>query len=101
MASASPYVSVPVRESDIPLTIALENYLQLSPDDPVRPGALGLGQGKAVLIIYVWFIYSYSTPLAGGLLADCWLGRRKSIQVGFLYVPPQVRLGLYRSKLME
>ena len=61
-----------------------ENYLQLSPDDPLRPGALGLGQARAVLIIYIWFVYSYSTPLAGGLLADCWLGRRKTIQVGFL-----------------
>ncbi|OCK74443.1 oligopeptide transporter [Lepidopterella palustris CBS 459.81] len=46
----------------------LQNYLQLSPDDPLRPGALGLGQAKAVLIIYIWFIYSYSTPLAGGLI---------------------------------
>ncbi|KAE8364009.1 POT family-domain-containing protein [Aspergillus caelatus] len=66
------------------LSQPLQNYLQLSPDDPIRPGALGLGQARAVLIIYIWFVYSYSTPLIGGLLADCWLGRRKTIQVGFL-----------------
>ncbi|KAF9875043.1 oligopeptide transporter [Colletotrichum karsti] len=66
------------------LSQPLQNYLQLEPDDPLRPGALGLGQSRAVLIVYVWFIYSYSTPLIGGLLADCWLGRRKTIQVGFL-----------------
>ncbi|PLB36945.1 POT family-domain-containing protein [Aspergillus candidus] len=66
------------------LSQPLQNYLQLSRDDPFRPGALGLGQARAVLIIYIWFVYSYSTPLAGGLLADCWLGRRKTIQVGFL-----------------
>ncbi|OTA52015.1 oligopeptide transporter [Hypoxylon sp. EC38] len=66
------------------LSQPLQNYLQLSPDDPIRPGALGLGQARAVLVVYIWFIYSYSTPLVGGLLADCWLGRRKTIQVGFL-----------------
>ncbi|KAG9529345.1 oligopeptide transporter, partial [Aureobasidium melanogenum] len=66
------------------LSQMLQNYLQLSPDNPVRPGALGLGEARAVLIIYVWFIYSYSTPMIGGLLADCWLGRRKTIQIGFL-----------------
>ncbi|KAF2252475.1 oligopeptide transporter [Trematosphaeria pertusa] len=66
------------------LSQPLQNYLQLQPDDPHRPGALGLGQARAVLIVYIWFIYSYSTPLVGGLLADCWLGRRKTIQVGFL-----------------
>ncbi|KAF3492392.1 uncharacterized protein GIQ15_01909 [Arthroderma uncinatum] len=66
------------------LSQILQNYLQLSPNDPFRPGALGLGSARAVLIIYIWFIYSYSTPLAGGLLADCWLGRRKTIQIGFL-----------------
>lgn len=39
------------------------------------------------MIVYIWFIYSYLTPLAGGLIADCWLGRRKTIQVGFfIYV---------------
>lgn len=61
-----------------------ENYLQLEQDDPVRPGGLGLGQARAVLVLYVWFAYSYSTPLLGGLLADCWLGRRKTIQIGFM-----------------
>jgi POT family proton-dependent oligopeptide transporter len=63
---------------------SVENYLQLSPDDPVRPGALGLGQARAILIIYVWLIYIYCTPLVGGLLADCWLGRRKTILLGFM-----------------
>ncbi|KAK4196679.1 oligopeptide transporter [Triangularia verruculosa] len=69
------------------LSQPLQNYLQLSKDDPHRPGALGLGQSRAVMIVYIWFIYSYLTPLAGGLIADCWLGRRKTIQVGFfIYV---------------
>lgn len=66
------------------LTEPVENYLQLSPDDPIRPGALGLGQARAILIIYVWLIYIYCTPLVGGLLADCWLGRRKTILLGFM-----------------
>jgi POT family proton-dependent oligopeptide transporter len=43
-----------------------------------------LGQARAILIIYIWLIYIYVTPLAGGLLADCWLGRRKTIQLGFM-----------------
>lgn len=86
MAPASPSVCLPVCKSayDIRLTNFVENYLQLSPNDSVRPGALGLGQARAVLIIYVWFIYNYSTPLVGGLLADCWLGRRRTIQLGFM-----------------
>ncbi|PQE04433.1 oligopeptide transporter protein [Rutstroemia sp. NJR-2017a BVV2] len=66
------------------LSQPLQNYLQLSPNDPLRPGAIGLGEARAVLIIYFWFIYSYTTPMVGGLLADCWLGRRKTIQIGFL-----------------
>ncbi|KAI0136241.1 oligopeptide transporter [Xylariales sp. AK1849] len=66
------------------LSQLLQNYLQLSPDDPIRPGALGLGEARAVMVIYIWYIYSYATPLAGGLLADCWLGRRKTIQIGFI-----------------
>ncbi|KAI1801104.1 oligopeptide transporter [Daldinia bambusicola] len=66
------------------LSQPLQNYLQLSRDDPIRPGGLGLGQARAVLVLYVWFAYSYSTPLIGGLLSDCWLGRRKTIQIGFI-----------------
>lgn len=87
MVSASPSVCLPAYDLGIwhqTNKTSIENYLQLSPDNPVRPGALGLGEARAVLIIYIWFIYSYSTPLVGGLLADCWLGRRKTIQVGFL-----------------
>lgn len=87
MVSASPSVCFLVYDSDMwHLTNgrSKENYLQLSPDNTIRPGALGLGEARAVMIIYIWFIYSYSTPLIGGLLADCWLGRRKTIQVGFL-----------------
>lgn len=66
------------------LSQLLQNYLQLSPDDPVRPGALGLGESRAVMVIYIWYIYSYATPLVGGLVSDCWLGRRKTIRLGFL-----------------
>ncbi len=74
MVSASPSVCLPVYDLRVwhrANKTPTENYLQLSPDDPLRPGALGLGQARAVLIIYIWFVYSYSTPLARGLLADC------------------------------
>jgi POT family proton-dependent oligopeptide transporter len=85
MAPASHSVrSSCVRRHCARLTGSVENYLQLSPDDSVRPGALGLGQARAILIIYVWLIYIYCTPLVGGLLADCWLGRRKTILLGFM-----------------
>jgi POT family proton-dependent oligopeptide transporter len=85
MAPASHSVRLScVKRHCVRLTGFVENYLQLSPDDPVRPGALGLGQARAILIIYVWLIYIYCTPLVGGLLADCWLGRRKTILLGFM-----------------
>lgn len=48
-----------------------ENYLQLSLNDSLCSEALDLEQTRAVLIIYIWFIYSYSTSLTRELLMNC------------------------------
>ena len=85
MVSASHFVSLVTLIQEPLLTTATENYLQLPTDSASRPGALGLGQSRATLIIYVWFIYSYLTPLIGGMISDCWLGRRKTIRYGYMY----------------
>lgn len=64
----------------------LENYVQNPISDSFRPGALGLGQSKAVAINYSFALYTFFTSLIGGLVADCWLGRYKTIRIGLLYV---------------
>lgn len=58
-----------------------QNYMQNKRDDPMRPGALGLGQQKATALSYFYNFWCYLTPLLGAAVADQWLGRYKTILI--------------------
>ncbi|KAI9762450.1 MAG: peptide transporter ptr2 [Chaenotheca gracillima] len=58
---------------------AAENYMQNPRDDPLRPGALGLGQKTATGLSYFFSFWCYVTPILGAIIADSWLGRYKTI----------------------
>ncbi|RYO98336.1 hypothetical protein DL763_002278 [Monosporascus cannonballus] len=58
-----------------------ENYIQNAVDDPLRPGALGMGQSTASLMVNIFLIISYATPMAAGLLADGYLWRYRIIML--------------------
>ncbi|KAK5997486.1 putative peptide transporter ptr2 [Cladobotryum mycophilum] len=51
-----------------------QNYIQNAYNDPLRPGALGLGQAKATLLVNMFLIISYTTPMVAGFLADSYFG---------------------------
>lgn len=78
----------PFRECEImsssspkPLTSRAENYLQNQRDDPLRPGALGLGQSKASNLSYLFSFLLYTMPLFASVVIDCFLGRYRGILV--------------------
>lgn len=56
-----------------------ENYVQNASNDPLRPGALGLGESTATITLNAFRIVSYATPLASGILADTYLGRSRTV----------------------
>ncbi|KAI0133895.1 Di/tri peptide transporter 2 [Xylariales sp. AK1849] len=57
----------------------LQNYMQNPYGSGLRPGALGLGQANASSIWYGFNLYMFVTPLIGGVIADSWLGRYRTI----------------------
>ncbi|KAI0116171.1 POT family-domain-containing protein [Hypoxylon sp. NC0597] len=59
-------------------TSPLQNYLQNQPGGEV-PGALGLGQAAASNIVNALILGSYITPIPAAFIADCWLGRYKTM----------------------
>ena len=61
-----------------------ENYIQNSRDDPLRPGALGLGQSIASLMNNLFTLYSLVTPLCAAIVADSWLGRFRTLCLALL-----------------
>ncbi|PYH97916.1 oligopeptide transporter [Aspergillus ellipticus CBS 707.79] len=64
-----------------------QNYVQNSPSDPLRPGGLGLGQSKASLLVNIFLIVSYVTPMAAGIVADGYLGRFRTVLLALtLYI---------------
>ncbi|KAF2106957.1 oligopeptide transporter [Lophiotrema nucula] len=65
------------------VTAPFQNYLQNPPHDSIRPGALGLGQSVATAASYAFLFLIYTTPMIGAVLADCWIGRYRMIQIGF------------------
>ncbi|KAF1957637.1 oligopeptide transporter [Byssothecium circinans] len=71
------------RASFYGVSAPFQNYVQNPPNNPTRPGALGLGQTVAVACSYAFLFTNYLTPIMGAVLADCWLGRFQVIQIGF------------------
>ncbi|KAJ7120242.1 putative MFS peptide transporter [Mycena epipterygia] len=57
----------------------LQNYIENARDDPLRPGALGLGQSAATRLSYLLTFLVYATSFGGAVVADGWLGRYKSL----------------------
>ncbi|KAF2716126.1 oligopeptide transporter, partial [Polychaeton citri CBS 116435] len=56
-----------------------ENYIQYARHDPLHPGALGLGEGTASLILNCFLLLSYTSPVLGAVIADQHLGRYKTL----------------------
>ncbi|KAJ7604810.1 putative MFS peptide transporter [Mycena polygramma] len=56
-----------------------QNYAQNNREDPLHPGALGLGQTAATRLSYFFTFFVYATSFGGAAVADGWLGRYKSL----------------------
>ena len=65
-----------------------ENYIQNSSHDPLRPGALGLGQATASTVVNVFYMVSYATPMLAGIVTDVYLGRFKTVFLSYRYRSP-------------
>ena len=61
----------------------LENYIQNDDKSIAIPGALGLGQATATNISSAFSMFSYLTPLPFAILSDVWIGRYKTVCIGF------------------
>jgi len=57
----------------------LENYVQNQMHDPLRPGALGLGERIATLFSYIFLGWSFIAGILGSIVADCWPGRFQAV----------------------
>lgn len=55
-----------------------QNYIQ-NPREGRLPGALGLGQQKAVALLYFFQFWCYLTPIFGAIIADSYWGKYKTI----------------------
>lgn len=55
-----------------------QNYIQ-NPREGRLPGALGLGQQKAVALLYGFQFWCYLTPIFGAIIADSYWGKYKTI----------------------
>ncbi|KAE8161293.1 POT peptide transporter [Aspergillus tamarii] len=64
------------------VTSPIQNYIQNARDDPLQPGALGMGQTVATSINYVFVGWCYLSPVLMGIIADSLLGRYKTIVLG-------------------
>ena len=63
------------------LSAPFQNYMQNDLDDPLLPGALGLGQSTATCLQYFWNFWCYSSPLIGAVVADQYMGRYNTIML--------------------
>ncbi|KAF7335165.1 POT family-domain-containing protein [Mycena sanguinolenta] len=63
------------------VTAPFQNYIQNNRDDPLRPGALGLGQSSATRLSYFLTFFVYATSFGGAIVADGWFGRYKSLRL--------------------
>ncbi|KUJ16756.1 oligopeptide transporter [Mollisia scopiformis] len=57
----------------------LQNYIQNSFHDPLRPGALGMGQSIASILNNAFLALSYITPMFAAVISDEHLGRFRTI----------------------
>ncbi|GES59675.1 POT peptide transporter [Aspergillus terreus] len=64
------------------ITAPMQNYIENAYDDPLRPGALGKGQGVATGINYFFTGWCYMAPILGAVIADSLLGRFRTICLG-------------------
>lgn len=63
------------------LSAPFQNYMQNDLDDPLLPGALGLGQSTATSLQYFWNFWCYCSPLIGAVVADQYMGRYNTIML--------------------
>ncbi|KAF8470833.1 POT family-domain-containing protein [Kalaharituber pfeilii] len=63
------------------LSAPFQNYMQNDLNDPLLPGALGLGQSTATGLQYFWNLWSYVSPLIGAVVADQYMGRYNTIML--------------------
>ncbi|TAQ87321.1 hypothetical protein B7494_g4358 [Chlorociboria aeruginascens] len=61
------------------IIVMFQNYIQNSRTDPLRPGALGLGQSLAGVIQNCFTLFSLMTPICAAIIADSWLGRYRTL----------------------
>ncbi|KJK60844.1 PTR2 like protein [Aspergillus parasiticus SU-1] len=64
------------------ITAPIQNYIQNGRDDPLHPGALGMGQTIATSINYIFVAWCYLSPVFMAVIADSFLGRFKTIVLG-------------------
>lgn len=63
------------------ITGPFQNYMQNPLNDPLQPGAIGLGQSRATALAYFFQFWCYVTPVLGAVLADQYWGKYKTICV--------------------
>ncbi|KAK4124396.1 oligopeptide transporter [Parathielavia appendiculata] len=60
-----------------------QNYMQHERGFGAVPGALGLGQSTATSISNAFFVFMFLTPMLFGVVSDMWLGRFRTLLLGF------------------
>lgn len=63
------------------VTGPFQNYMQNAANDPLHPGAIGLGQQSASALSYFFQFWCYVTPILGAVISDQYLGKFKTICV--------------------
>ena len=61
------------------ISAPFQNYIQNPLHDPLRPGALNLGQSAATKLNYFFSVFVYVTPIGAAIIADSWLGKYKTL----------------------
>ena len=72
-------VSLSERFTYYGISAPFQNYIQNPFDDPLRPGALNLGQATATRLNNVFSLFVYVTPVGAAIIADSWLGKYKTL----------------------
>ncbi|KAI5841498.1 MFS peptide transporter, partial [Morchella snyderi] len=56
-----------------------QNYMQNARDDPLKRGAIGLGQKGATGLSYFFQFWCYVNPILGAIIADQYMGKYNTI----------------------